>query len=309
MIVIGSSYYHSMTTILSVDRVNEIVQIENETIPEGGVVRGTSREGGVSGLLMSANFYPVGTNSVNVRMCVILFDSLPAQVNDSTKPWRIQRERVVRYYAILSDLIVHPLVQNSSILGKNRDISKRFGYHKNVVAALLVGRGWYGDTTKAYSMDLLWKMGENRPENHLVHYMGVCPTVMFLVTEMNPYGELGYETIMKMDLRRIENNVKNYIKNFPTWSHDEALRRAKLPPGHVDALTFRDEPMCSGWEVTFVRMLSLIVPEFVAPTFTPGTRTLESTWLTDKEKSRFYEGYDEFVTLRQPRPKNPMGMK
>ena len=291
---------------MSAPRVEEIVTGDHGHVPSNGVRRGSAREQGLPQLLQTPNFYPVGDNITAIRMCMQAFDYSLATVNNTSQIWRLQREVCIRYYYIVHDHIPDQNLIGHHIIGHRRHITKSFNDTKNWIAALLICKCAYGWSRQATSLDTLWAMGEI-PHNRLVHNMLVKPLVHFLCTEMNPHGSLCYRKILKVDLSRLENNIKSKCRDFGAYSMNEALRRMQLDPllHPNEIITFRDAAMCAGIEMKFLRIFSLIIPNFKWA-FDQHTRAARRLWITDKEKATLYVGYgDGHVIPRYNVPNYP----
>ena len=186
MIAVGEAYYSDTRNEMSQPRVEEIVAGPHE-IPVDGERRGAAVERGLKELLHSTNIYPVGNNSRQVRICVQLFDDMPATVNNRDHSWRLQREVCICYYYAIYDHIPDQWLCGHRIVGFRKHVRQSFTDCKNWIAALLVCKCAYGWGLKATEMQPLWRMGE-MPHNRLVHNMFVLPMVFFLCTEMNPHA-------------------------------------------------------------------------------------------------------------------------
>ena len=305
MITIGEAYYSDIREEMSIPRTQEIVA-GPLVVPQDGEPRGVAVQRGLKELLNSPNIYPVGDNSRQVRMCVQLFDNCLARVNDRDNDWRTQREICIRYYYAIYDHIPDQRLQGHNIIGHKKHIRKSFDDQKNWIAALLICKCAYGWGMKAHEMEPLWKMGL-LPHNRLVHHMFVLPMVYFLCTEMNPHDSLNYRVILKLNLNRLENNCKSKFRDYGAYSMDEALRRMSLNPAThpMEVITYMDASMCSGIEFRFLRIFSLIIPEFKWK-FCQYRRKAAQLWLTDEEKNSLYRGLDSrYVVPRYGKPSYP----
>ena len=251
------------------------------------------RERGLKALLAMPNFYPVGQHAREVRICITVFDYSLARVNNCEQFWRLQKEICIRYFYAIHEHIPDQSLCGHNILGHRKHVRKSFSDCKNWIACLLICKCAYGWSLKPTEMDTLWAMGE-LPHNRLVHNMFVRPMLFYLCTEMNPHAALCYRRILKIDLKRLENNLKSKFREYGAYSMDEALRRMKLDPNvHPnEAITFRDEAMVSGFEYKFLRILTLIVPDF-KHYFNQYTRAPVRLWLTEAEKRSLFVGYGD----------------
>lgn len=308
MIRVGRDYFYSNGNEISLVFLQDTELLNSDGVnpvpPEHGVVHGTSRKQGLAKLLESPNKYPVGEDSMDVRLSIMYFDLHQATVNNALQSWGLQRETAIRYYWLVHDQREAPEVRDHVILGKNRQLQSTCKTTKVWSAAIIIFHVAYSWTTVGNRMKSLREMGEYA-QNGLVHTMLVLPLIQFFCLEMDPYNCLDPTEILDQDLSRLENNIKTKAKNFGVWSQKDAVRRIALPENHEESIADADKGMCQGIEVEFAILFSLVVRNFMLPfdRHQKGARRQKNVWMTTLERTRMYRSLDEtYVLARYGQP-------
>lgn len=305
MIQCAKQYYANIEERLSEDRLQEINSITGlmAPAPEGGETRGYARTVGLQRLLESPNVYPVGEGSHEIRTCVQLYDLMPARFNHNGQPVTngYLREMAIRKFWMVHDRMISDAVQDSFLaLGKHVERTNNTQLLR--CACISIMRSFLGESRASKGMKSFWKLGVY-VENELAFYMMVLPLVEFFCTEMNPHMALDPRSILRLDLSRLENNMKTQLRDHGAWSEALVEYRLQLHHNHPQALTPADEGMLSGIEFHYLRFYTL----FVKGVSLPWDQRLQmhtNLTITPQEKALLYVGYDnEWLYPRWPRPR------